>query len=453
MGVLSRLRNLPSHVLHIAQHKWHAQRFRIYQQLRKQRVGMDLSALRAPGRPGLASIVLPVFNGADLLPVAIDSIQAQTYSDWELVIVNDGSQDDTQAIAERYAERDGRVRVYHQENRKIPRTLSRGFRLADGEFLTWTSADNRLKPDFLGQFIDCFRRQPSWDVAFANQDLIGEDGRPLLHSEYYPQHQHPPGSEHIHLPHRSDILHSDGNFVGGAFMYRSRAAHILGDYSPFRFTVEDYDYWLLADTVLGVHHVDFLDPVYEYRFHAGSLTSRARELRIREATDRLLCWDRFRQDHCLLPLSVVIEEAALGQTSRLREALSRQFLAMGHRVVSLSEVRQKTWPTEWAAALYVRCGRMTECAGPPPKQLPKGVLSAFLFESVDEATPIAAHVDWNVVWAYGPGPAKSIGTDLQRYQGICKSADLATLARALDCRTRVEALRILERETVLGASH
>ena len=74
---------------------------------------------------------------------------------------------------------------------------------------------------------------------------------------------------------------------------------------------------------------------------------------------------------------------------------------------------------------------------------------AFLFDSETGENPVAAHTDWSVVWAHGRGPARSIGTDALRYQGVCQSADLTTLLRALDCRARVEALRILERESAL----
>ena len=452
MSILRRLRNLPQSAVHIAQQTFFSQRFRHYQHLRRQRFGMDLSALRTPGRPGLVSIVLPVFNGADLMSSAILSICAQTYSDWELVIINDGSNDNTAELAEHFAARDPRIRVFHQENRKIPRTLSRGFRLADGEFFTWTSADNRLKPDFLSRFVDCFHRHPDWDVAFANQDLIGEDGLPLRNSDYYCEYQTPKGSEHIYLPQRTDMLHSAGNLVGGAFMYRSRAAHILGDYSPFRFTVEDYDYWLLADTLLGVHHVDFLSPVYEYRFHSGSLTSRAKELRIREATEKLLAWDRFRQDYCLLPLYVVLDASAQASDSPAWLDVKQQLRNASHRVISLSALLQHGFPTTHATAVYLRADLAAACRLPPPSGIPKGVLSAFLLCDQESTIPTDIHPDWDVVLALGPGDVPHLGTQDTRYQGLWRSPDSHTLVRALDCRARVEALRTIETQTASAKS-
>jgi len=80
---------------------------------------------------------------------SLDSILAQTYPNFEVIAINDGSTDNTAAVLEEYAQRDARIRVIHQTNARLPRTLSRGFRMAKGQYLTWTSDDNHFKSDFL----------------------------------------------------------------------------------------------------------------------------------------------------------------------------------------------------------------------------------------------------------------------------------------------------------------
>ena len=127
---------------------WYAFAFDSYKRARLSVHAADLRSLRVPSEPGLVSVVLPAFNGAHLLREALDSILVQTYPKFEVIAINDGSTDETGAILDEYARRDSRIHVIHQENRKIPRTLSRGFRAARGEFLTWTSVDNRLAPGF-----------------------------------------------------------------------------------------------------------------------------------------------------------------------------------------------------------------------------------------------------------------------------------------------------------------
>ena len=89
------------------------------------------------------SIVLPTYNGEDYLRESIESVISQTFTDWELIIVNDCSTDSTPKIAEAYAAKDCRIRVIHNEkNQKLPNSLNIGFESASGDYLTWTSDDN-----------------------------------------------------------------------------------------------------------------------------------------------------------------------------------------------------------------------------------------------------------------------------------------------------------------------
>lgn len=253
-----------------------------------------------PHRPGLVSIVLPAFNGAHLLAEALDSILAQSYADIEVIAINDGSTDDTAAILDAYAARDPRVRVFHQTNQRLPKTLSRGFRLARGEFLTWTSVDNRLKPRCIELLRGALDRNPNWDMVYGNIDIIGDDGEPLRGSSWYGGYQNPAGSEHIHLPSCTSELNTwPNNYVGAAFMYRARVAWAIGDYSPVRFCTEDYDYWMRVNEVMRLRHAGFSDSIYEYRFHASSLTSRDEELGITKNRVKLMVFDEFRRSYLL----------------------------------------------------------------------------------------------------------------------------------------------------------
>ena len=98
----------------------------------------------------LISIVLPIYNGEKYMRKSIDSVLAQTYANWELLIIDDGSTDNTAIIAQEYAANDSRIRYYkNPENMRLPKTLNRGFSLAGGDFLTWTSDDNYYYPTAL----------------------------------------------------------------------------------------------------------------------------------------------------------------------------------------------------------------------------------------------------------------------------------------------------------------
>ena len=94
------------------------------------------------------SIVLPCYNGAKMLGNAIESIINQTLQNWELIIVNDCSTDNTLQVAQSFAEKDNRIKVITNEyNSKLPASLNNGFRQAQGEYWTWTSDDNLLLPE------------------------------------------------------------------------------------------------------------------------------------------------------------------------------------------------------------------------------------------------------------------------------------------------------------------
>ena len=98
----------------------------------------------------LISIVLPIYNGEKYMKQSIDSVINQTYANWELLIVDDGSTDNTAAIAREYAEKDNRIKYYkNPQNMRLPKTLNRGFSLATGDYLTWTSDDNYYYPTAL----------------------------------------------------------------------------------------------------------------------------------------------------------------------------------------------------------------------------------------------------------------------------------------------------------------
>lgn len=253
-----------------------------------------------PYEPGLVSIILPSYNGEKMIREALDSILTQTYPHFELIAINDGSSDSTGQILDEYASRDPRITVIHQHNNKLPKTLSIGFRLARGEFLTWTSIDNRLKPRCVEMLVDSLTRNTDWDMVYANMDIIGEGGEPLINSSWYGNYQVPPGSEHIYLPGCTAELNTwANNHIGAAFLYRARVAWTLCDYSPNRFTTEDYDYWMRVNELMTLRHADFSDCIYDYRFHADSLTSQDEDLGITRNRVKLMVFDEFRRSFLL----------------------------------------------------------------------------------------------------------------------------------------------------------
>ena len=130
-----------------------------------------------PGQP-LISVLMPVYNAERYLPDAIHSILAQTYSNFEFIIVDDGSTDGSAAIVRAFAERDSRIRPLFLEHGGLARALNAGIASAHGDLIARMDADDISLPERFGAQLD-FMRQTGVDVcgscwkAFGDQEYIG----------------------------------------------------------------------------------------------------------------------------------------------------------------------------------------------------------------------------------------------------------------------------------------
>jgi glycosyltransferase involved in cell wall biosynthesis len=226
--------------------------------------------MSAPDTP-LVSIVLPTYKRAHVLPLAIRSVLAQTYKNWELVVVSDNSPDNTEEVVKSFP--DPRIRYFRNDpNLRLPRTLNRGFSLTRGEYLTWTSDDNMLAPEALARMVEALQDREA-DFVFADYHEFADtdaEGRPL-------------DTKPVRLPDTPDM--GRGNSIGACFLYTRAVYEAIGDYDPELFLNEDYDYWMRIARRFRIRHIPELlyyfrrdeDSLYCSRFsevRAGSLLSR-----------------------------------------------------------------------------------------------------------------------------------------------------------------------------------
>lgn len=198
------------------------------------------------------SIVLPVYNGEAYLRQAIESVLAQTYENWELIMVDDCSTDGSPAIMEEFARRDSRVRIVRNKvNQRLPESLNIGFRQARGDYFTWTSDDNRYMPDAIEAMTEALDSCPEYGLVYCGMEYIDQTGEPT-------------GG----VAGGSDVRVD--NCVGACFLYRREAALATGEYDPDLVLVEDYDYWLRLSHRFPLLHLPACK--YQYRYHPDSLT-------------------------------------------------------------------------------------------------------------------------------------------------------------------------------------
>lgn len=117
----------------------------------------------------LVSIIMPAYNVDEYIEESIRSIQAQTYPNWELIVVNDGSTDTTQAVVERLASQDSRIRLVTQPNGGVSRARNRGLELARGEYISFLDGDDLWEPTFLRELIDA-KKRANVGMAYCGYD-------------------------------------------------------------------------------------------------------------------------------------------------------------------------------------------------------------------------------------------------------------------------------------------
>ncbi len=120
------------------------------------------------------SVLVPIYNVQCYLSKCIDSILGQTFKDFELILVDDGSTDESGAICDAYAAKDSRVNVFHQSNQGIGRTREFALQQARGEYVMWVDSDDWIEPDMLKQMVESAQENQS-DIVGCNLDVVWKD--------------------------------------------------------------------------------------------------------------------------------------------------------------------------------------------------------------------------------------------------------------------------------------
>jgi glycosyltransferase involved in cell wall biosynthesis len=204
----------------------------------------------------LISIILPVHNGSKYLAKAIQSCLDQTYTNLELIVVDDASTDDSLLIAQTCKSRDNRIRIISNEkNLALPASLNIGHKHAKGNFITWTSDDNLYQKDALRNLYRIMVDKDV-DIVYSDYLIMDEDGTLVREARLK-------DIEYL-------LLYG---VIGTCFLYTKAVYTRNKGYDENLFLVEDYDFWLRA-----LKHSKFLrikNPgFYYYRQHKDSLTGR-----------------------------------------------------------------------------------------------------------------------------------------------------------------------------------
>jgi glycosyltransferase involved in cell wall biosynthesis len=207
----------------------------------------------------LVSVVMSVFNGQTFLRDAIDSILNQTMGDFEFLIIDDGSKDDTGTILSNYADRDPRIRIVQQENRGRAQSLNIGINFAQGQYIARMDADDIALPNRIIRQIDYLEKNDNVGVLGGAYELIDIDGQ-VLKLVRPPRHD----SEIRALMVRYNPM------CHPAIMMRKELVLACGGYRRAFLDADDYDLFLRMGERCELANLDKV--VLKYRVHANQVS-------------------------------------------------------------------------------------------------------------------------------------------------------------------------------------
>lgn len=219
------------------------------------------------------SVLMPAYNVEKYIAASLDSLLQQTYQDFEIVVVNDGSTDQTGSILESYRKRDPRVRVIHQENQGISVTRNRTLELAEGDYITFIDSDDTVKPEYLEKLYETALEKDADMVFCPYYGFLEEKGTfqmPLLEDGYLTKEF--TGEELYHVAYTPvNTYEVVSAVIWGKLLKRSLLDGIVfpaGKVHEDNFTT--YKIYLKAKRIIYYN-----EALYMYRKRAGSIVTGA----------------------------------------------------------------------------------------------------------------------------------------------------------------------------------
>jgi glycosyltransferase involved in cell wall biosynthesis len=312
-----------------------------------------MSAGPADGGAAGFAVIMPVYNHAAFVGQAIESVRAQDFPSWELIVVDDGSTDGSEGIVQQQAQRDGRIRLVRQSNRGPASARNAGIRLARAPWLTFLDSDDLWFPDALTNFHQAIARNPQADFLYGFRHRLNADGSVTkLPGEFQDR---PTGAAELFG--RMFLSHL-------CVCYRRRLIERAGMYDEHLRTCEDYELYLRMSLLTGFCPLGRATGLR--RRHAGNISRQTGQSRCLEAE----VLRRFIEKQG--GGQVVPQDLVRRRLRRLYYASAREYLKAGCHAQALEVLERsaaygtglKARLVKAAAALLLPLGRQ---AGPLPR--------------------------------------------------------------------------------------
>lgn len=226
------------------------------------------------------TIVIPAYNAERFLADTLDSVLAQTLTHWQCIIVDDGSTDQTLAIAQQYAQQDARFEVITQANAGCAAARNHGAKIAKRTpFIIFLDNDDLWLPETLQLLRDFLQAHPQAPAVHGHGSYINQDGQPIKHGKMET------GCRARHLYNGKKITNVDANhpttfqtlatlcsiWTPGLALVRTEAFHQVQGFRPQFIFTSDWDFWVRLSRIGDIPFLD--QPVIQYRQYSGNASS------------------------------------------------------------------------------------------------------------------------------------------------------------------------------------
>lgn len=175
----------------------------------------------------MISCIIPTYNQCQYISETLDSIYSQDYQDFEIIVVDDGSTDNTLQIVGEYQKKYKKMIVISQHNSKLPTALNTGLKYAMGDYITWISSDSIYLPKAFSVMVHHLDKHKHIGMISTQFKIFG-DREIEVHADA--------GLYNLERM-------SGGNFIGCCFMFRKACVDKVGYFDPDMICVEDWFYW------------------------------------------------------------------------------------------------------------------------------------------------------------------------------------------------------------------
>jgi glycosyltransferase involved in cell wall biosynthesis len=228
----------------------------------------------------LVSVIITSYNQTCFLRDAIESVLTQTYSQFEIVVVDDGSTDNAGEVVDRYPA----VRYVRQSNQGLSAARNTGLRESNGAYLVFLDADDRLLPVALETGVDCLQAHPDCGFVSGHYALIASDGSPMRRRQ----------RECVERNHYQALLRRNYIAMHATVMYRRAIFAFVGEFDTSLKACEDYDLYLRIARRVPVYCHDKV--VAEYRQHDANMSNN-HELMLKSAVTVLQAQRKYIKGH------------------------------------------------------------------------------------------------------------------------------------------------------------